>query len=99
MVDDDRLAALPDLVANRALDLEFAARLQSEADVITDAASDPAIFGDARDCGKAHARHAAHDVEDRRDRLDAADGGYVSLERFAHMGVATSAKRLLEDDF
>ena len=94
MVDDDRLAALPDFVANRALDLEFPARLQSEIDVVAHAAGDPAILGDPGDRGEAHPGRATHDVEDRRDRLDGADSGNILCERFAHRGV-TGVRRLI----
>ena len=84
MVDDNRLAALPDLVTKSALDLEFATRLQSKVYVVAHTAGDPTVLGDARDRGETHARRATHDVEDGRDRLDAADGGNVLLERLAH---------------
>src|ERR1700722_13331911 len=91
MVDYHRLPALPDLMANRGLDLEFAAWLQPKVNVVAHAASNPSILGDACDGGKPHARRATHDVEDRRNRLDAADRGNVLLERFAHAhGVRSS---------
>ncbi len=84
VVDDDRFAALPDLVAEGGLDLELAACFQSKVDVIAHAARDPSILGDARDRSETHARRATDDVEDRRNRLHAADGGNVLLERLAH---------------
>jgi hypothetical protein len=72
VVDDDRLPTLSDFMADRAFDLQFTARLQSEVDVILHAASDPAVFGHAGDRRESHLSCAAHHIEDRGDRLYAA---------------------------
>ena len=87
MVDDDRLAALSDLVAKRGFDLELAAGLQSEVDVIAHAAGDPSVLGDARNRSETHPRRSAHNAKNCRDRLDAADGGYILIENLVHTGV------------
>ena len=70
----------PDLVADRGLDLQFAAGLEPEADVVEHAAGDPAVLGDAGDGRKAHAGRAADDVENRRHGIDPAHRIDVSLE-------------------
>ena len=80
VVDDHRLPARPYLVADGRLDLELAARLEAERDVVLDRAGDPAILGDPRHGGEAHARGAAHHVEDRRHHVEATDGGDVPLD-------------------
>jgi hypothetical protein len=41
------------------------------------AAGDPALLGDTRDRGEAHAGGATDDVEDRRHRIDPPDRSYV----------------------
>ena len=87
MVDDNRLSALTDLVAKRGLDLQFAAGLQSEVDIVADAARDPTVFGHARNRSKTHPRRSAHNAKNRRDRLDAADGGYILIENLVHTGL------------
>ena len=73
-----------DLVADGGLDLELAAGLQAEVDLVAHRAGDPAVLGDARDRGKAHAGGAADDVEDGRNRVDAADRVDVVLEVVRH---------------
>ena len=64
VIDDDGLPARADLVADGGLDLELAARLEAERDVVADAAGNPAVLGDTRDRGEPHAGHAAHDIQD-----------------------------------
>lgn len=76
MVDDDRGAALPDLVADGRLKAQLTARLEAEGDVILDCAGHPAVLGDARHGREAHSGGSAHHVEDRghgRDALDRDD--------------------------
>ncbi len=75
------LAAFADLVADRRLDLQLAARRQPESDIVAHAAGDPAILGDTRHRGEAHAGGAADDVEDRRHRIDPPDRCDIELER------------------
>ena len=73
MIDDHRLAMIADLVADRGFDLELAARLQAEGDLVAHRAGDPAVLGDPRDGGEAHAGGAADDFEDGRHRVDRRD--------------------------
>src|SRR5215218_11194558 len=47
-------------------------------------AGDPALVGDPRHRGKAHAGGAAHDLEDRRHRVDSRHRGEVALEVVRH---------------
>ncbi len=78
VVDHDRGAALPDLVADGRLEAQLTARLEAEGDVILDGAGDPAVIGDARDGSEPHSGGLAHHVEDRghgRDALDRDDVG------------------------
>ena len=48
VVDDNGLAVLADLVADRGLDFQLAAGLQAEGDVVANAARNPAVFRDTR---------------------------------------------------
>ncbi len=73
VVDDHRPAALPDLVADRGLDLELAAGLEPELDLVAHLAGDPAVLADPRHRGKAHAGRAAHDLENRGHDVDPRD--------------------------
>ena len=76
----DRLAAGADLVADGGLDLQLAAGLQAEIDLVAHLAGDPAVLGDPRHGGEAHAGGAAHDLEDGRHRIDAPDRGDVLVQ-------------------
>ena len=80
MVDNDGLPGAPDLVEDGGLDLELAARLKSELNVIENRAGDPSVLGHARDRGKAHPRRAADDVENCRNGVDARDRVDVGLQ-------------------
>jgi hypothetical protein len=74
IVDDDRIAVLPDLMADRGLYLQLVARPQAELDAVLHGAGDPPCLGDAGDRGKAHARGAAYDIEDWRHDRDPCHG-------------------------
>ena len=80
MVDDDRLTAFADFMANRGFDLQLAAGLQAEIDVVQNPAGDPAFAGDPGDRGKPHACGAADDIEDGWHGIDARNGIDVGLK-------------------
>ena len=80
VVDHHRRPALPDLVAKGALDIQLAAGLQAEGDVVAHPAGHPAGLGNPGDGSEAHAGGAADHVEDGRHRLDGADKVDVGLE-------------------
>src|SRR3954453_18203860 len=84
ILDDHRLAALPDLMADRGLDLELVTGLQPERKFVTRGTCDPPVPGDAGNGGKPHAGGPADHVEDGRNRSDPADLGYVALEIHCH---------------
>lgn len=63
MVDDHGCAAVPYLVADRGFHLQLSAGLQTELDLIPDAAGDPAFFRDFGNDGKAHTGGTANDFE------------------------------------
>src|SRR3954454_20520152 len=84
IVDDNSLTALPDLMADRGLDLELVTGLQPERKFVTRGTCDPAVLGDAGNGRKPHAGGPADHVEDGRDRSDSADLGYVALEIHCH---------------
>ena len=71
VVDDDALSAVPDLAADRGRDLELAARLQAEVDLVAHGARDPPRVGDSCDGCEAHAGGAAHDFQNFGHRRDA----------------------------
>ncbi|MGY4597560.1 hypothetical protein ACVWXL_005306 [Bradyrhizobium sp. GM22.5] len=84
ILDDDRLAALPDLMADRGLNLELVTGFQPERKFVTRGTCDPPVLGDAGNGRKPHAGGPADHVEDGRDRSDPADLGYVALEIHCH---------------
>jgi hypothetical protein len=48
----DEMVTLPNLMADRRLNLELAASLQPEINIVENGASQPAAVGDPGDCGK-----------------------------------------------
>ena len=64
MIDDDLFTALPDLVANRASDLEFAAGLQSEANGVPDGQRDLLLLSHPGNCGKPQSRDLTDHLEE-----------------------------------
>ena len=74
VVDNYRLAVLTDVVADRCLDLQFAARLQAKGNVVPHAAGNPAIFCDPGDCRKSHAGGLADNFENGGNGIDPRDG-------------------------
>lgn len=81
MVNDHGRPAFTDLVTDSGRDLQFAAWLQAELDVVLDAAGDSAISRDPRDRGEAHPSRLANDVKDGRDSGDARDREEIGLNR------------------
>ncbi len=69
--------ALPDLVTNGGFDVEFAAGRQAERDLVAHGATDPALFGDARDGRETHAGRAADHFQNSRNRRDTLYGSNV----------------------
>ena len=69
-----------DLVADGGLDLQLAARLQAERDIVAHGAGDPAVLGHARHRGEAHAGDAAHDIEHGRNHIDPRNRSNVPLQ-------------------
>jgi hypothetical protein len=86
VVDDDGLPGLADLVADRSLDLQLAAGLKSELNIVTDGACDPAILGHPGNGGKPHPGTAAHDFKDGRHGVNAIDSGDIRFEISRHVG-------------
>ena len=84
MIDDNRFTALTNLVTDRGLDLEFAARLQTEMNVVENAASYPAILRDPGHGGKSHPGGPAHNIENSWNTVDVAYGIDVRLEFACH---------------
>src|SRR5215203_7065918 len=80
MLDDDRLAHGPDLVAERRLDLQLAAWLEPEIDLVANAAGDPALLRDTGDGRETEPGRAADDFEDLGNGVDRSDGVDVAGE-------------------
>mgnify|MGYP003627876046 CR=1 FL=1 len=97
MIDNHFLPAGAYLMAQRGFHIQLIARCQTEMDVVEHFAGDPAILGDTRHGGKAHAGGLADNVEDGRDGGNASDGVniclkivYVAHRRFRMLGAAES---------
>ena len=69
MVDHDGHARRAGFDAERGVDVELAARLQPELDVVLYGAGRPAAFGHARDGGEPQARVPADDAQHRGTAL------------------------------
>ena len=100
MIDDDRLAAVRISSQMVVFDFELAARLEAEGDLVVHGAGNPAVLGDARHRGEAHARRAAHDIEDLRHHIDLGDRGQVVRDitlhsHSAHTGGGRNARLLV----
>ena len=80
MIDHHQLAAGTDLVADGGLDLQFAAGLEAEGDIVLHRAAHPAIVGDPGDGGKAHAGGAADHFQNRVHCRNRGDGVQFGLE-------------------
>ena len=76
VIDDDGLAVLSDLVADRGFEPQFAAFFQTEVDVVTNRAAHPLLRRDAGDGNEAHARHPGDDIQNLRDSTNLLDGVY-----------------------
>jgi hypothetical protein len=74
VIDRDEPSALADLVADRRFHLQFAARLQSEANPVADRARNPSILCDSRHCREAQTSRPANHFENGRDRIDLRNG-------------------------
>lgn len=64
IIEHDALAAVADLVADRFLDLQLAARIEPELDPVFNLAGDPTAFGHPSDRREAHARRFADFAQD-----------------------------------
>jgi hypothetical protein len=84
MVDDHGLVRLPGLVADRGLDLQFAAGLQAEIDIVAHRAANPTLVGDAGDRSEPHPGGTAHDFQNARHGVDTLHGGDVIREIGIH---------------
>src|ERR1700677_3739213 len=80
VIDNDGSAAIANLVADRRLNVELAARQQSEGNFVTHGASDPAIPRDSPHGRKTHSRGAADDFENGRNGVDPRNCGYVGRQ-------------------
>jgi|GEM_PF-1877238 len=85
VIDDDRLPALPDFMADRAFNLQLATRLQTKVDFVKHAAGDPAVLSHAGDCGEPHPGCTAHNVKDRGHRFYAVHALNIGLKILRHL--------------
>ena len=69
VIDNDGFPALPDFMTDRCLDLQLAARLETEIDLVEYGAGDPPFFGYAGDRGEPHPGCSAYHFKDRGHRL------------------------------
>ena len=84
IVDDYRVAVLPDLIADGRLDTEFSARREAKGDAVPNGAADPLIRSHARDGDEAHARNTCGQIQDLGNRPDLLDGIDVRLDVNCH---------------
>jgi hypothetical protein len=83
VVDDHDLAALPDFIADGGFNLQLAAGLQAERDMIQHIAGNPPVFGYPRNSRKTHPRAAANHFQHgfhTRNPLDSVDVRLKALQ-------------------
>ena len=73
IVDHHRRPMIADFVADGRPDIQLAAGFQTEGDLVSHTASDPAIFGYARNRGEPHTRRLTHHIKDRGYDIDGTD--------------------------
>jgi hypothetical protein len=77
MVDHHGFPGLANLMAEGRRDGQLTTGLETEVNLIQDAACHPAILGHPCDDGETHAGGPAHDIKNRRHRVDLGDEGDV----------------------
>ena len=73
VIDDDAPAGLTNFVADRGLNLQFAAGLEAKVYLVEHRTGDPPTLGHPSDRGKTHARRVADDLQNRRHGFDTVD--------------------------
>ena len=78
VVDDDDLAAAARISLQMVVSTcSSPPGIEAEVDFVAHGAGDPAILGDPRHRGEAHAGRAADHLQNLWDRLDSGDGGQI----------------------
>jgi hypothetical protein len=85
VIDDDWFPALPDFATDRCLDLQFAARLEAEIDLVQHGAGDPAFLGHAGNRSEPHTSCSAYHVKDRGHRFYAVHSFDVGSNILRHL--------------
>ena len=80
VIDNDGSAAITNFVADRRLNVEFAARQEAEGNFVTNGASDPTIPRDSRNGREAHSGGAADDFQNGGNRVDPGNCGNVGRQ-------------------
>ena len=80
VIDNHGSALITNFVADRRLNIELAARQESEGNLVTNGASDPAIPRDSRHCRKTHSGSAADDFQNGRNGVDPRNRGNVGRQ-------------------
>jgi hypothetical protein len=86
VIDDHKLAAVADLIANRGFHPQFTAWRKTERNLVAHRAGDPAILGHPRHRRKTKARSAADDLKDRRHGIDFPNGRQIVSNTIFHGG-------------
>ena len=92
IVDDDGIAVLTDLIANRGFNPQLAAFRQAEVDVVANRTANPSLGCHAGDGNETHAGDAADHIQDFRDSPDLLDGLDFSfdIDRHDDLGLSLS---------
>ncbi len=93
VINDDVLAAVAELITDGGLYLEFAARMETERDLVTHGTGDPTMLGHSRHRGEAQPRRAAHDLKDLRDGVDLGYGIQIILKGILQEGSSPTGRQ------
>src|SRR4051812_34833698 len=93
VVDDHKLVGLAYLVTNGGFHLKFAARLETERDLVANGAGDPTILGHPRHRRESQAGSAAHNLQDRRYGIDPGNSGQIVSKGVFH-GISMPAQQV-----
>jgi hypothetical protein len=86
IIDNDWLSTVTNLVADRGLNLEFAAGLESKGDLVAHGTGDPSMFSDAGHGSEAKTCRAAHDLKDAWYGVDPGYGIEIVSKGLLHVG-------------
>jgi hypothetical protein len=88
-VDDDRLAAVTNFVADRRFDVQFPTGREPKGNFVANSTRNPTVLGDPRHGGASHPGCATDDLQNGRDGVDPGNRRYVGSHAVSSLETAT----------